>query len=69
MKKTFIITKLVNRKDIYEKVFFCKLAFFRNSRTSEVILNKIKKLCLYNVGIHINFHQNPFINEYSKKIL
>ena len=35
--------------------------------TSEVILFSIKKLCLNNVSIHIDFYQNRFINENARK--
>ena len=37
--------------------------------TSEVILNFIKKMRLYNVSIHIKykFDQNWFINKYARK--
>ena len=31
--------------------------------TDEVILNKMKYLCIHNVSIHIKFYQNRFINE------
>ena len=37
-----------------------------HSMTLEVIHNKIKKLSLYNVIIHTNFHPNRFINECAK---
>ena len=34
---------------------------------SEVILDFMKKMCLYNFYIHLNFHQNRFSNECSRK--
>ena len=36
--------------------------------TFEVILIKMKYLCLYNVSIHIKFYQNQFVNECARKI-
>ena len=36
---------------------------------SEVILDKIKHLRLYEVSIKINFYQNRFINEFAKNNL
>ena len=32
-------------------------------------LYQIKNLCLHNVSIYINFHQNKLINEYAKENL
>ena len=37
--------------------------------TLEVILHLINNLRLHYVGIHINFHQNWFINDCARKIL
>ena len=34
--------------------------------TVQVLLNKMKYLCIPNVSIHINFYQNRFINERRK---
>ena len=36
--------------------------------TFEVILINMKYLCIHDISIHINFHQNQFINEYVRKI-
>ena len=38
------------------------------SMTFEVILIKMKYLCLHNISIHINLYQNWFINECARKI-
>ena len=35
--------------------------------TLEVILPQMKYLCIHNIGIHINFYQNRFINESVRK--
>ena len=35
--------------------------------TAEVILNKMKYLCIHDVSVHINFYQNRFINECVRK--
>ena len=37
------------------------------SMAFEVILMKMKYLRIHNVGIHINFYQNRFINESARK--
>ena len=37
------------------------------SMTFEVILYFLEYLRLYNDSIHVNFHQNQFINEYARE--
>ena len=36
--------------------------------TSEIIFHYMKHLRLRNTSIHVNFHQNQFINEFPRKI-
>ena len=35
--------------------------------TFDVIHNQMKNMRIHNVGIHLNFDQNRFINEYARK--
>ena len=55
-----------NRGRVWLTVKFNELLW--PSMTFEVILIEIKYLRIHNIGIHINFYQNRFINESVRKI-